>query len=276
LSSNRLDLAPPASPEEAKADPVVNGFIVETASSPKEALLRANRSPPAAAPRIAPSTGMSTGEAISATIEKQQSAPPALSDTDPRALDVETPTVVATAETKLPKLNAPVSKEASSTSDPASDMALPISNTAHPIDATTDDGATSRNVIPQRSLSPSLRSNDSEPAADVLLTEGDGLPAVAAPVARFGWFVLLSRDYETTDRNDRPVYRALTWVRPPYLVIVFVMMMVIMSYYLIFKTFQWGHTPINDTWPDDIGVGGQYNDPEFYRKLRQATRSDSN
>jgi hypothetical protein len=273
LSSKRLDPGPIASPKEVKASPGIDGSIVETRSpSSKEAPLpQANGSLHAAAPDIAPSTSAVIDEASPSTIEKQQIAPSSPSDAAPGAPSVNTPSAITTAKTKLLQSDTTVLTESSS-SDAGTGVAVPPPNAAHPMDATIEDGgsATAKDFVPQRSTSSSFGSNDAESTPDVSLTERGGPPAVAAPVSRFSWPILGAGDHETIDRNGTPFYSALMWVKPLYLIVAFVMAMVVMAHYVIFRTFRLSRAQISDTWPDDIGIDSRYKDPEFYRKLRQA------
>ena len=58
-------------------------------------------------------------------------------------------------------------------------------------------------------------------------------------------------------------------VKPLYLIVAFLLALVVVSYYVIFRHFVGGSTQMSDDHPDDDGIDDHYNSPEFYRKLRQ-------
>jgi len=59
------------------------------------------------------------------------------------------------------------------------------------------------------------------------------------------------------------------WVKSLYLIVVFILALVVMSYYVGFRYFVGGSAQMTDGHRDDDGIDNPYNDPEFYRKLRQ-------
>jgi hypothetical protein len=69
--------------------------------------------------------------------------------------------------------------------------------------------------------------------------------------------------------TDDPIDDAGMWVKPLYLIVVFLLALVVMSYYVGFRYFVGGSAQMSDGHPDDDGIDDQYNNPEFYRQLRQ-------
>jgi hypothetical protein len=60
-------------------------------------------------------------------------------------------------------------------------------------------------------------------------------------------------------------------VRPLHLILASVVITVVMSYYIIFRYFLGGGSTQSDGHPvdGDDGLDDRYNNPEFYRKLRE-------
>jgi hypothetical protein len=66
--------------------------------------------------------------------------------------------------------------------------------------------------------------------------------------------------------------------RTLYLFLALVVVMIVMSYYVLFKYFLKGDgAQMSDGHPfdDDHGVDDQFNNPEFYRRLRQGALEKS-
>jgi hypothetical protein len=234
----------------------------EDASPEADVLLSA----PVANPDLV--TGGSIDEASSVISEKRQVALSTITngaDTT-AAPNVETPAAATTNETKA--LESGTSAPQQTGSEPGIEVVLPRSNAAPPIDATIDhvEPSISKDFATDPNTSTGLRSNDVEPEPDVLRAKHRGPPVAATLDPRPSEPVLLSDDRERTALTDT-IYRALMSAKPLYLIIAFVMATVVMSYYVVFRIFRWDGAQMSDAWPDDSGVNGGYNDPEFYRKL---------
>ena len=150
-------------------------------------------------------------------------------------------------------------------------MAASGPNAASPINAPIDDAAPSipKDSANQLSTSSDLRSNDAEPAPDVSLAEHQAPTAFARPTPPD----LLSHGRERTALTDEPADNTGTWVKQLYLIVTFLVVLVVMSYYAVFRYFVGGGAHMSDGHPvdDDHGLDDGYSNPEFYRKLREGT-----
>src|SRR4029079_5783016 len=113
-----------------------------------------------------------------------------------------------------------------------------------------------------------------EPAPDVSLAEGQPPPAVATANARLIPSDLLSHGRERTALGNEPIDNAGTRLKLLYPTVVFILALVVMSYYVGFRYFVGSSAQITDGHPNDDDIDDQYNNPEFYRKLRQGGAFD--
>ncbi|MGO9399911.1 MAG: hypothetical protein ACLP19_19020, partial [Xanthobacteraceae bacterium] len=75
---------------------------------------------------------------------------------------------------------------------------------------------------------------------------------------------------ERTALSDDSTDNAGTQIRPFYLILAFVVALVGILYYLVFRYLPGGSARAGIDDPENDWVGDDpYNDPEFYRKLRQ-------
>lgn len=268
-SSPQVDPGPSAPDDEVEAHPLINGSIVEI-RSPRlsDAPLPEDiGSRNAAAPDAPSQTSTTTDKASSAAIEELQPAPSVPGDTKP-APDVEKP-ALAGAETEVLNPTTPVTKATPPAPNPVSDRSAPEFDAARPIDRTSDKPASSmsRDVVEPRTTSSSFPPKSADDDASVSVIERLEQPAAAPVPTQFGWPTWLPQDHAMWNRAL--IYSALKEVNPLYLILALVIATVMMSYYLIYKSFQWS-TTISDPWPDDLDTDRGNKDPEFYRKLRQA------
>jgi hypothetical protein len=258
--------------EDAKVspEPMINGSIAGTRSSNLKAIPspQADASASASVVNSDLLVGGGIDEASSVTSEKNQVAPSTITNAAGTAApDVETPAPATTNETRALALD--MSAPQQTASEPIIEVVVPRSNAALPIDATIDDvePSISKDSAADPNASIGLGSHDDEPEPDVLHAEHQEPPAPATPDHAPNQPVFSSDDRESTALTDT-IYKALMSVKPLYLIVAFVMTMVVMSYYVVFRVFRWDGAQISDAWPDDSGIDGGYNDPEFYRKLR--------
>jgi hypothetical protein len=179
-----------------------------------------------------------------------------------------------TDETNSPASGTPASQQAVLSSEPNTQAITSGSNAAPQRAAPLDDPMSliPRDSATQPSTSSDFRSNDTEPAPDVFLAEHQAPPAVATvdarPIPPDAPADLLSDGRESTAVTDDPIDNVGTRVKPIYLVVVFLLALVFMSYYVIFRYFLGGSAQMSDDHPDD-GIDDRHNNPEFYRKLHQ-------
>jgi hypothetical protein len=114
-----------------------------------------------------------------------------------------------------------------------------------------------------------MSSNDAEIAPDVSLAEHQAPPAVAILNARLLPPNLLSHDRNRATMNDKPADNGGTWVKPLYLIISFLLALVVLSYYAVFRYFLSGSAHGSDEHPGNSSIDDRYANPEFYRKLRR-------
>jgi hypothetical protein len=141
-----------------------------------------------------------------------------------------------------------------------------------------DDAASSipENSATQLSMSPDFGSNGAEPAPDVFPAERQASPAVATVNARRILLPpdppldLVSHGRERISLSDELIEYARMYVRPFHLILAFVVVSVCMLYYIVFRYLPGGRTRTTIDHPeDDYADDDWYNNPEFYRKLRQ-------
>ena len=279
-SKSQGDPGPSSSyPEEvaakASAVPPVSGSNADTTSSiPKEfTSQQAGTSLAAPTPNAAPLIGVATDETTSAISEMHRVAPSPWTNAAATATvpDAETRAGATTNETSSPTSDIAAPQQAASSSEPNGHLAASGSNAAPLINAPTDDAASSipKDSAAQQSTSSDLKFNDAEPAPDVSLPAHRALPAVATPNAHPIPPDSLSHGREKTALTNGPIDNTGMWGKPFYLIVVFLLVLVVMSYYVGFRYFVGGSAQMTDGHRDDDGIDNPYNDPEFYRKLRQ-------
>jgi hypothetical protein len=254
------------------APPVSGSTAKSTSSIPKEVTSQqADTSSAASAPNPPPRIGAATDDATSAIPEIHQVAP--------------SPTTnAAAAATLVRDAEALADATIDETSSPTSDMATPQQtatlnaqvvasrpNTGPTIIAPVDDESSlvSKGSATQLGASSVARSNDADPAPDVSLVEHQDPAAVATLNARLIPPDLLPHSRERTTPTDEPVDNAGMWVKPLYLIVAFLLGLVVMSYHFVFKYFIGGSVEMSEDHLDDHVSHDEYNNPEFYRKLRQ-------
>jgi len=141
--------------------------------------------------------------------------------------------------------------------------------------APIDDTASSipKDYVPERTSSES-RSEAVEPAPNVSVAETHAPLAVASvnarPIPLDAPADLASDGRERSALSDEPIHNA-GMMRPFYLILAFGAALVGMLHYLIFRYFPGGsrRISIDHAERDYIVDDDPYNNPEFYRKLRQ-------
>lgn len=287
LSLSRGDPGPSSSyPEEIatkeSAAPPVTGSTAETTSSiPKEfTSQKSGTSLAAAAPNAAPPIGAAADETTSAMSDTNQALRSPESDVEATAAapDAETLAGTTTDETSLPTSDIAAPQQGATSAEPNAQVVASGPNAAPPINATIDDAASSipKDFASQLSTSSDLRPNDAEPAPNVSLAELQTLPAVAMVNDRR---MPLPPNAPANLAPDGRVRRALSdelidsvgrHVRPFHFILAFVVVSVCMIYYIVFRYLPGGRTRISIDHPEEDYVDDDwYNNPEFYRKLRQ-------
>jgi hypothetical protein len=254
------------------ADPPVSGSTDETAMS----IPRASASPRAPAslaapePSAMPRLGAAIAETSSAISEIHQIA------TSPET-NVEATTPGSDAETLNPTTDeiraAP--QQAVTLSEHNAQVAAPGANAPPQTIAPIDDTASSipKDYVPERTSSES-RSKAAEPAPNVSVAETHAPLAVATvnarPIPLDAPADLASDGRERSALSDEPIHNT-GMIRPFYLILAFGAALVGMLHYLIFRYFPGGsrRISIDHAERDYIVDDDPYNNPEFYRKLRQ-------
>ena len=255
--------------------PPVNESTAETTPSiPKESTSQqAGTSSGTPEPNAAPLIGAAADETTSAISEMHRGAPSPETNAEATApaADAEILVGARTGETSSPTSDASAPHQATTSSEPDTQATASGADAAPTIIAPTDDAVSSIPKGPAAQLStPSdLGSNDAETVPGVSLTEHEAPPAVAMLNARPLPAVLLSHGRDRTALTDEPTDNAGTWIKPLYFILAFVVVLVVMSYYVVFRYFLGGSAQMSDDHPDDDGIDEQYNNPEFYWKLRQ-------
>jgi hypothetical protein len=246
-----------------------SGSTGETASSiPKElASQQAGISSAAPAPNAVPQTGKATDETDSAISEMHQAAPSLETNATATAAatSAETPAGATTDEASSSTSEIAAPQLAAASSAPNAQMAA-----SGPNAALMDDAATPNDSATKLSAPKDFRSNDAAPAPDVSVAQLHAPLAATTVNARSIPSHLVSDDSERTASSDKSADIAGTQIRPFYLIIAFMVALVGMLYYLVFRYLPGGSARISiddaeNDWVDD----DPYNDPEFYRKLRQ-------
>lgn len=255
---------------KASVAPPVPGAAAESTSSIRKefASRQSDTSSPAPATNAPSQIGAATDEATSAISEMHQVAP--------------SPTSNAAATTVVRDAEALADATTDETSSPTSDIAAPQQtatlntqvvapppNAVPTIIAPIDDAASSKGSATQLRASSVAGSNDAEPARDISPVEHQDPAAVATLDARLIAPDILPHSRERAALTDGSVDNAGIWVKPLYLIVAFLLALVVMSYYLVFKYFIGGSVEMNEDHLDADVSDDEYNNPEFYRKLRQ-------
>jgi hypothetical protein len=248
--------------------PVSGSTGEPTASIPKEsASQQAGTSLPATLPTAVPQTGTATDETDFATSEMHHEA---------RSLETNASATAAApsadasagATTDGPSSSTseiPAPQPAATSAAPNAQMAASGSNAA-----LMDDAATPNDSATKLSAPTDFRSNDAAPAPDVSVAQPHAPLAATTVNARLIPSHLVSRGREGTTPSDESSDDTGTKIRPFYLILAFVIALVGMLHYLVFRYLPGGSARAGVDEPETDWVGDdQYNDPEFYRKLRQ-------
>jgi hypothetical protein len=285
LSLGRGDPGPHLEEIATKASgaPPVNGSTAETTSSiPKEFTSQdTGTSLATPAHTAAPAIGAPTDEATSAISEINQALrpPEANVETTTTAPDAETPAGATTDNPARPLSDLAAPQQGATSSEPNGNAAASRPNAALPIIAPIDDATSSsipENSATQMSTSSDFRSNGAEPAPDISPAENQTSAAVATidtsrtPVPPDYPADLVSHGRERTVLSDELIEYAGMYVRPFHIILAFIVVSVCMLYYIVFRYFPGGRARISTGQPaDDYVDDDLYNNPEFYRKLRQ-------
>jgi hypothetical protein len=169
-------------------------------------------------------------------------------------------------------------QQAATPSEPNAQVAALAPIAAPQIIARIDDGVSSiqNDSATQPSTSSKFRSNAAEPAPDVSVAQPHARLAAATvnaspiPLPPRAPADLVSDRRETISLIDEPIGDAGTRVRPFHLILAFVVALVGMLYYVVFRYLPVGSAQIGIDHPeDDYADDDPYNNPEFYRQLRQ-------
>jgi hypothetical protein len=248
--------------------PVSGSTGEPTASIPKEsASQQAGTSLSATLPNAVPQTGTATDETDFAILEIHQAASWLETNATATAAapNAETPAGATTDETSSPTSDIAAPPPVATPSEPNAQLAA-----SGPNAAPMDDAASSTPNDSATSAPTDFRPDDAAPAPDVSVAQPHAPLAATTVNARQISSHLVSGGRERTTPSDESSDNTGTKIRPFYLVLAFVVTLVGMLYYLVFRYLPGGSAriciddPEND-WVDD----DPYNDPEFYRKLRQ-------
>ena len=221
----------------------------------------------APAPNAAPQIGAATDETDFAISDIHQAAPSLETNVAVTAATPGPETLVGAAadETSSPTSEIAAPRLAAPSGAPNAQMAASGLNAALMEDAassTTNDSDTKLST-------PTDRSNDAETAPGVSVAQPHA-PLAATTVNARPTPPHLPDGRERTALSDDSTDNAGTQIRPFYLILAFVVALVGILYYLVFRYLPGGsaRTGIDDLENDWVG-DDPYNDPEFYRKLRQ-------
>jgi hypothetical protein len=260
---------------EPSARPPVSKATAEIPSSiPKESTSQqADTSLAAPAPNATPLLGAATDETTSAISEMHQAAPSPQTNAEVRTPSPETLVAATTGETGSPTSDITAPKQEATSSEPNAQVAESGPIVAPQIIAPIDDVASSSIPASQLGTSSDFRANGAEPGPDVSVAQSHApltgtttnthpIPVNAPTDLSDGW--------QRTSLSGEPIDNARMRVRPLHLILAFVVMTVVISYYVIFRYFLGGGSTQSDGYPvdGDNGLDNRYNNPEFYRKLR--------
>ena len=244
-----------------------SGPTGEAASSIPKVLTsqQAGISSAALAPNAAPQIGAATDETDFAISDIHQAAPSLKTNAAATAAapSAETPADATTDETSSSTSEIAAPQLAATSSAPNAKMAASGPNAA-PVDdaATPNDSGTKLSTLTDTS-------NDAETAPGVSVAQPHA-PLAATTVNARPVPPHSSVGREGTALSDETTDNAGTQIRPFYLILAFVVTLVGMLYYLVFRYLPGGSARISIDDPENDWVDDDpYNDPEFYRKLRQ-------
>jgi hypothetical protein len=253
-------------PKLGATAPVDRSTTETTSSIPKESSKQQagiSLAPPA--PSATSLIGAAKDETTSAISEMHQVAPSLETNAAATAAapHAQTPVGATAEETDSPTSDMAASQQGTTPSQPNAQARASESNAEPQIIAPLDDAVSSipKDSITQQSASSDFRSNDAEAVPDVSLAERQAPPEVATPDAR--------PIPPGSALTDELVDNARMWVKPRYLIGAFVLALIGMSYYVIFRIFSWGSLYMSHGHPDDDGIEELDNKLEFYRKLHQ-------
>ena len=270
VSLSQDDTGPSAAhAEEIAAKPSVTPPVSESTAETTPSIPKKSTSQQAGTSSAAPAD-----ETTSAISEMHRGAPSPETNAEATAPAADAKILVGarTGETSSPTSDAAAPHQAATSSEPDTQATASGADAAPTIIAPTDDAVSSIPKGPAAQLStPSdLGSNDAETVPDVSLAEHQAPPAVAMLNARPLPADLLSHGRDRTALTDEPTDNAGTRLKPLYLIVAFLVVLVVMSYYVVFRYFVGVSADMSGNHFDDDGViDDEYNDPEFYRKLRQ-------
>ena len=261
------------------ATPPVGGPIDETKSSiPEEsAPQQAGTSSAPPAPSPTPLNGTTKDETTSAISEVHQAAtsPETSAAGTTPAPDAERLIGATTDETSSPTSDIAAPQQAATSSEPNA-QAASAPNAAPLIITTIDDTASSipKESATQPSTSSEIRSNTAELAPRESAAEPHAPLALATvnarPIPADARADLTSDDSKATPREGEPIDNAGIPMKPFLLILAFVLALVGVLYYVVLKYLPGGSVRISADYPEDDCIDDdQYNNPEFYRKLRQ-------
>jgi hypothetical protein len=275
LNSAHTDPSPSHAEEidaRPSAAPPVSGSTGERKSPiPKESI---SQQASATLPNAVPQTGTTTDEIDSAISEMNQAAPSleANATATAAAPNAETLAGATIEETNSSTSEISVPQLVTTSSAPKAQMATSGSNAApvdDPASSTPNDSAT------KLSAPADFRSSNAEPAPDVSGAQPNAPLSVTTLNARPIPSHLVSDNRERTAVRDESPDNAGTQIRPFYPTLAFVVALVGILYYLVFRYLPGGgaRISIDDTEIDWVS-DDQYGNPEFYRKLREGPALD--
>jgi hypothetical protein len=268
-SSEAIAAKPSSTPPVSKATAEIPSSIPEESTSQQ-----ADTSLAAPAPNATPLLGAATDETTSAISEAYQTAPSRQTNA---AAITPAPEIATTGETGSPTSDITAPKQEATSSEPNGQVAESGPTVAPEIIAPIDDAAPSsipKDTASQLSTSSDFRPNGAEPGPDVSVAQSHapltGTTNNTDPIP-FDAPIELSDGRQRTSLSDEPINNAGMRVRPLHLILAFVVMTVVMSYYIIFRCFLGGGSTQSDGHQvdGDDGLDDRYNNPEFYRKLRE-------
>jgi hypothetical protein len=257
-------------PKLGATAPVDRSTTETTSSIPKESSSQQagiSLAPPA--PGATSLIGAAKDETTSAISEMHQGAPSLETNAAATAAapDAQTPVGAAADETISPTSDMATSQQGATLSPPNAQATASGSNAEPQIIAPLDDTLSSI----RKDSDTQQSANVVEPVPHVLLAESQAPHEVATPDARPIPPALLSHDRERSALTDELVDNARVWVKPRYAISVFVVALVVMSYYVVFRIFSWGGLDMIRGHADDDGIEELDDKLEFYRKLHRGT-----
>jgi hypothetical protein len=180
----------------------------------------------------------------------------------------------ATDKTSPPTSDIAAQQQSAPSSELNAEVAPRTPNAPAQIIATIDDSepSTPHDLATQLSTSSKLSFNAAEAASDVSVAEFHAPITVATVNAHplYASADSMPDGRESTSTSDESIGVVGIRIPPLYLILAFVVALVGMLYYVVFKYLPGGGARISIDHPaDDYVDDDLYNNPEFYRKLRQ-------